>query len=531
MAGKPKSMSQIKQLLLLHQQGKGKKMIARTLGMSRNTVKSYLYKLDALVSGKGRKDPPVTIKELVKLENPVLEATFHAGNPAYKDGRYDHLKDNLDFYLKELKRTGVNKQLLWEEYKQQHEQGYSYSQFCWHLQQRQIASRPSMVLEHGVAEKLYLDFAGKKLHYVDSDTGELIECQVFVACLPYSDYSFAMAIRSQSTEDFIYALSCCMQAFGGVPQALVPDNLKAAVTKASKYEPSINRVLEDFANHYGTTVVPARARKPQDKALVENQVKLIYSRVYAQLRNMQFLELHSLNEAIAEKVNAHNQTRMQQKPYSREEKFLAEEKQQLNPLPSEKFEVKKYSELLVAKNNHIYLSENKHYYSVPYPLIGAKVKVVYTRTMVYVFSKGKQVATHIRNFKQGGYTTSRDHLCSQHQHYRDRSPSFYKQQAAHKSEVFHQLISLIFTQNRYPEQLYRTCDGLMSLYRKTDKELFDKACQMAIDHQNYTWTFLKNILKNKMVEQESKLPEKALPTHENLRGKDYYEKQLKLNFR
>lgn len=520
-------MSQIKQLLLLHQQGKGKKMIARTVGMSKNTVKSYLDKLQLLTSAVEDK---YTLAGLVKLENPVLEAKFHPGNPAYKDDRYDHFKSNVDFYLKELNRTGVNKRLLWEEYRQQKPDGYGYSQFCFHIQQQQVASRPSMVLEHKPAEKLFIDFAGKKLGYVDKQTGEVIECQVFVACLPYSDYSFVMAVKSQSTEEFLHALSCCLHDLGGVPQALVPDNLKAAVIKANRYEPGINRALEDFANHYGTTVVPARARKPKDKALVENQVKLIYSRVYAKVRNMQFFDLRSLNQAITNKVKAHNQTRMQQKPYCREEKFLADEKKLLQPLPTERFQIKSYSEHTVAKNNHIYLSENKRYYSVPFKLIGSKVKVIYTRSMVYIFCKGEQVAVHIRGFKQGGYTTQKDHLCSAHQHYRDRSPQYYIGQAGKKSKTLGELISLIFTQNRYPEQLYRTCDGLFSLQRKAGAEHFDRACQMAIEHQNYTYTFIKNILENKMTELEPELPDKPLPQHGNLRGKEYYEKQMEIKF-
>ncbi len=527
MAGKPKTMSQIKQLLLLHQQGKGKKMIATTLGISKNTVKSYLEKLEVLTTSKEGK---YTIKGLVNLENPELEAKFHPGNPAYKDARYDHFKSTLSFYLKELKRTGVNKRLLWEEYRQQQPEGYGYSQFCFHLHQHQIAANPSMVLNHQPAEKLFIDFAGKKLSYVDKETGEAIECQVFVACLPYSDYSFVMAVKRQSSEDFLYALSCCLEYFGGVPQALVPDNLKAAVIRASRYEPGINRAMEDFASHYRTTVVPARARKPQDKALVENQVRLIYSRVYANLRNVQFFDLQSLNEAINDKVKAHNQTRMQRKPYCREERFLAEEKKLLQPLPVERFQIKSYSEHIVAKNNHIYLSENKHYYSVPFKLIGCKVKVVYTRSIVYIFSKGEQAAVHIRDFKQGGYTTQKDHLCSAHRHYLDRSPQYYTDQARRKSKLLHELVTLIFTQNRYPEQLYRTCDGLFSLQRKTEAEPFNKACQLAIEHQNYTYTFMKNILENKMTEQESILPDKPLPQHKNLRGKEYYEKQMRINF-
>jgi transposase len=382
MAGKPKSMSQIKQLLLLHQQGKGRKTIARTLGISKNTVRSYLQKLSDLTSNPKE---PITVAELVKLENPALEAKFHAGNPAYKkDERYEHFKAQVTYFIEELKRKGVSKYLLWEEYRKQRSDGYSYSQFCFHLQQQQIASKPSMVLLHKPADKLYMDFAGKKLHYINKETGEVIECQVFVACLPYSDYSFVMAVKSQSTEDFLYALACCLQYFRGIPLALIPDNLKAAVIKSNRYEPHINQALEDFANHYGTTVVPARAKKPQDKALVENQVKMIYNRVYAKLRNMTFFDIHSLNKAIAEKVKEHNQTRMQQKPYCREERFLAEEQKYLMPLPVERFELKYYNQLTVAKNNHIYLGQDKHYYSVPYRLIGQKVKIIYTSVMLIV---------------------------------------------------------------------------------------------------------------------------------------------------
>jgi hypothetical protein len=190
MAGKPKSMSQIKQLLLLHQQGKGKKTIARLLGMSRATVKVYLQKLQLLTSSaKGTK--PFSVAELVKLEDPVLEAKFHPGNPAYKDGRYETFSTNLGYYLKELKRTGVTKRLLWEEYRQQYPNGYGYSQFCYHLQQQQKASRPTMVLEHKPAEKLYMDFAGKKFSYIDKQTGgswnarySLPVCRIPIIALP-----------------------------------------------------------------------------------------------------------------------------------------------------------------------------------------------------------------------------------------------------------------------------------------------------------------------------------------------------------
>jgi transposase len=513
MAGKPKRMSQIKQLLQLHEQGKNKKFIARSLGISKNTVKAYLTKVAST---------PLDIKSLLTLDDPVLEGKFHAGNPAYKDERFEHFKANLDYFSKELGRVGVTKQLLWEEYRSDYPQGYGHTQFCHHLSQQLIARKPSMVLQHKAGEKLFIDFAGKKLSFVDIDTGEVVPCQVFVACLPYSDYSFVMAVRSQSIADFLYALGCCLEDLGGVPEVLVPDNLKSAIVKASSYEPDVNRAMEDFANHYKTTVIPARARKPKDKALVENQVKLIYTRIYAKLRGLTFFDLPSLNKAIKEKTREHNQTRMQQKPYCREERFLADEKPLLKALPGRPFELKYYRELKVAKNNHIYLAQDKHYYSVPYTYIGLSVKVIYTRSMVHIYSKGQQIAVHIRDYKQGGYSTNKEHLCSAHQHYMDRSPDYYLNKSKLKSELLYQLLEHLFAQNRHPEQLYRTCDGLLNLQRKTDQKDFDKACQMAIECQKYSYVFVLNILKNKMTQEQEIKPLQPLPTHQNIRGKEYY---------
>lgn len=352
-----------------------------------------------------------------------------------------------------------------------------------------------MVLDHKAAEKLYIDFAGKTIAYIDRETWEVIECQFFVACLPYSDYAFAIAVPSQSIPDFLFALSRCLEDLGGVPRLLVPDNLKAAVVKADRYEPDINQALEDFANHYGTAVLPARVRKPQDKALVENQVKLLYSRVYAKLRNMQFFDLTSLNQAIRLKVKAHNHTRMQKKPYCREERFLADEKALLTDLPTECFELRNYTTLTVAKNNHVYLSVDKHHYSVPHTLMGSKVKVVYTRSMLFVYHEGIKVAVHTRSFKQGAYSTVKEHLCSHHQHYRDRSPDYYRNLSAKISKVLYEYVCLLFEQKRYPEQLYRTCDGLLALARKADTEALEKACRTAIDNGIISYSSSKTYSK------------------------------------
>jgi len=518
MAGKTRPMSQIKQLLHLHKQGMKINTIARTLDMSRNTVKSYLQKLSLLC---------IDIDILLALDDPILEGRFHAGNPAYSDGRFDYFKSHLGYYESELKRKHVTRRILWQEYRSEQHQGYGYTQFCYHLSQQLIARKPTMVLNHAPGEKLFVDFAGDKLSYVDKNTGEIIECQVFVACLPYSDYSFAMAVPSQSIEDFLYALACALAFFGGVPQVLVTDNLKSAIVKANRYDPDVNRALEDFANHYGLTVIPTRVRKPRDKALVENQVKLIYARVYARLRNEQFLDLLSLNTAIAQKNKEHTQTRMQQKPYSREEKFLSDEKALLRPLPQVPFELKYYKELKVAQNNHVCLAHDKHYYSVPYAYTGMKAKLIFTRIIVRIYVKNELVATHQRSFKAGSYSTIKEHLCSHHQHYLDRSPTYYIKQAGKSSQIFATLVELMFSSGRYPELLYRSCDGLLSLQRKTEAHVFEKACQMAIDYQNYSYRFINQLILNKMTEQQEEQQTqstKQLPKHSNIRGKAYFSK-------
>lgn len=513
MAGKPKEMSQIKQLLQLHKQGFKIKPIARTLGISKNTVKSYLEKYRRSKLG---------IDTLLKMEEHDLEKVFHPGNPAYKDKRFETFKNQLTYFGCELNKVGVTKQLLWEEYRLSHPDGYSLSQFNHHLGQYLQTKSPSMVLKHEAGEKMFVDYAGKKLAYIDIQTGEITECQVFVACLPYSDYSFCIAVKSQRIEDFIYALTKCVEAFGGTPKVLVPDNLKSAIIKSSRYEPTINRALDDFANHYNMAVVPTRSRKPQDKALVENQVKLIYNRVYARIRNQQFFSIEELNNAIQKYTKCHNQTRMQQHEYCREELFLSQEKQTLQNLPDEAFELKYYKEYKLAKNNHIYLGEDKHYYSAPYQYIGKKLKVIYTRSLVRIFYSQQLIAVHQRNYAKGRYSTKKEHLCSTHQYYLDRSPEYYKDKAKNISASLAELFELIFSQNKYPEQLYRSCDGLFSLHRNTSADTFEKACTMAIEYGNYSYGFIQNVIKNKMTEYVDSSSEQKLPGHENIRGKNYY---------
>lgn len=516
MAGKLINMSKIKQMLLLKNQGHSNRAIGRELGLYKETINRYFRIIES---------NNLDIDSLLLLEDPILESQFSPGNPAYLDKRFEDFKVELSDIEKSLGKPHVTRYLLWEEYISKYPDGYRYTQFCYHLQQHQKAKSPKAVLfdTYRPADMLFVDFAGDKMSYINRETGEEIKVQIFVATLPYSDHYYALCIPSQKVEDFIYALGMCIHSLGGVPCLLVSDNLKSAVVKSDRYLPEINRILEDFANHYGIAVNPARALKPTDKALVENAVKNVYRRVKAPLRNRIFLSLKDLNAAIAEQILKYNQTRMQQRPYSRQERFLADEKPLLKPLPEQPFEIKHYCDLTVGTNNHIYLGRDKHHYSVPYTYIGNKVKVIYTRTLVKIFCKGEQIAIHSRGMGFG-YTTTKEHLCSTHQHYLNRSPDYYIAIATKKSKILASVMEVIFSSDLHPEVLYKRCDGLLSLQRKTNPEDFNQACCYALDNNACSYGFIKNVLENGMIKNvESANTENYISTpHENIRGKNYY---------
>jgi transposase len=502
-------MSTIKQLIQLHESGVSNRRIAKALSIDRETVNNYIRKMKA---------GNMQTVELLELEEPVPEGKFIAGTAAYTDRRFDDFKELLPWFESELKRKHVTRYLLWREYLDKYPSGYRYTQFCYHLNQQLEARRPSAVLTHQAGQKLFVDFAGDRLEIIDIQTGEATPVYVFVACLPYSDYTFIRAVKRQTAEDFLHALACCLKHLGGCPQIVVPDNLKAAVVKTDRYEPALNRLMDDFANHYGFGVMPTRIFHARDKAKVENQVRIIYSRVYAKLRNQHFFSLEELNRALAEKTMEHNQTRMQRTDYSRQEKFLADEKHLLGALPKTEFEVKYYTDLRVGHNNHIYLGRDKRYYSVPYIYTGEKVHVIYTRTLVKIFCKNERIATHER-VVGFGYSTDLEHLCSTHKHYNKRSPDYYIETAKKKSAILAEIITRIFNRLQPPEFFYRSCDGLLSLCRKTDPDSFEKACQIALDNNVFSYQFIKSLIEGNNLFEETYKP---LPTPHDARGKQYY---------
>ena len=521
MAGKTKSMSQIKQLLLLKKQGLSNRKAASMAGMDKETVNNYVRKAKA---------DPLGIDGLLKLDDPVLEHRLKGGNAAYPDRRFERFKELLPHLEEEMARRGkthVTLKLLWEEYRRENPGGYSLTQFRYHYRQNVLAAGPvraSTVLAdlHAGGEKAFLDYAGDTLGYIDMETGELVRVQTFVACLPASDYGYALCVPSQRTEDFVHAVTLFLKHIGGAPKILVPDNLKAAVVKTDRYEPAVNRVLEDMANHYGCFVQPARPLHPKDKALVEDHVKLVYRRVYAELRNRVFHSLKELNEAVAEKMAAHNRKRMQQHPYTREERFLAVDRPNLLPLPETDFEIRCYTDLKVSPNCCIYLGRDRHYYSVPFRLVGRQVHVEYTRTLVKVYSEGELVATHGRDSTPGKYTVVNEHLASHSLEYRNLSPDRYVERGGRALPELGELFKQMFMTSRMPPEMhYKTCDGLLALQRHTDPDLFRTACLTAVRFGRYNYHFVLQLVESRcegLRQQDPQCP----PDHANIRGPEQF---------
>lgn len=516
MAYTTKDMNTIKQVILRHIQGESNRSIAKSLSISKNTVNRYM--------SLAREDS-LSLRELVALDDVALDFRLNGGSPAYADDRFADFMERLPYFEEQMRHKHMTLQLLWEEYRCEVPDGYGISQFRYHYRQNAVAlkGKVSTVLKdlHVGGDMLYLDFAGDPMGYVDRETGEVVKVQVFVGVMAASDYAFAMAVPSQRTEDFCHAVDCCLQFLGGVPRQLVPDNLKSAVIKADRYNPTLNSAFEQLANHYGCVVNPARALHPKDKALVEDSVKLIYRRVYAPLRNRTFHDIDSLNRAVAELVNAHNGKRMQTADYSRQERFASIDKPNLQPLPATRFELTYSAQCKVANNGCVQLGCDRHYYSVPHQYVGRNTTVRFSRSIVRVFIDGQCVATHRRDSKRGGYTMLKEHLASHCNAYRERSPLYYIGRAAQLSPVFKRVMELLFCSGGAPERYYRSADGLLALWRASDTDMFNLACTIAIERGRCNYPYIHSLMKSGMT-LSGAANDCSMPDHGNIRGAGQY---------
>jgi len=424
---------------------------------------------------------------------------------------------------RDLKKVGVTVQHLWEEYYKENPDGLKSSQFRCHFRNWSNRVNPVMHMNHKAGDKMYVDYAGKTLSVIDQDTGEIREVQFFVAILGASQYTYAEASLSQQKEDFVASVENAVRFFGGTPGAIVPDNLKSAVIKSSRFEPTINETLADFAEHYQTTILPARAYKPRDKSLVEGAVKILYRRIYVHLREQKFFSLDQLNEQIWHLLEIHNKKKLTARPYSRLELFTEDEKKELNPLPQERFEIKYQSFATVMQNGHVSLSSDKNFYSVPYQYLRKKVKLLYTKSTVEIYYKYNRIATHPRHYKPYVYTTNPEHMASTHQFIADWSASRFLDWASGIDPSVGEFIMKIIDSKNHPEQAYKSCLGILSFEKKVGKQRLINACKRALDYRIYSYKAIQNILENNLdridIESETDL---ELPHHDNIRGKNYF---------
>jgi transposase len=429
----------------------------------------------------------------------------------------------MEYLYKEMKRRGVTLQLLWYEYRKGNPEGYQYSQFCHHYRLWTKKLDVTLRQEHRAGEKLFVDYAGQTVPIVDPSTGEVMQAQIFVAALGASNYTFAEASRAQDLPSWIRSHVHAFEFFGGVSDILVPDNLKAGVTHPCRYEPDLNPTYHDLAQHYGTTVIPARSGHPRDKAKVESAVLVSERWILAALRNHTFFSLAELNRSIAEKLQELNNRRFNKLDATRRTLFEAVDKPALKPLPLTPYEYAEWRKVTVNIDYHV--AADRHYYSVPYQLVREQVEVRLTSTTVEVLFKNKRVASHPRSYRQGGFSTLPQHMPKAHQKYLQWTPSRIIRWAEQYGPMTQKLVTAILDSRPHPEQGFRSCLGIMRLGKRYPHERLEAACARALAIKAYSYKNVESILKNGL-DQQSLLfnqDDQTQPlTHQNVRGKDYY---------
>lgn len=512
MAQKPITMEQLKQILQLKNDGISIREIARRTGISRNSVRKYLSQFDGDTNHLSNKELADKAYNNEQLESGTQR----------KLQLFAHFK----YAESELGKTGVTRRLLWNEYLQKHPGGYAYSQYCDQFKQYLKHKDVSMHLEYKAAEMMMVDFAGKKQYYVDTSTGERIECEVFVAILPFSGLIFCEAVLSQKTYDFATCINNMLLFYKGVPATILCDNLKTAVTRSDRYEPVFTDLCYQLSEHYGTTFSATRPYSPKDKAMVEQAVRIVYAHVYAPLRAYEFTSLKALNNAMHGQLLLLNNKPYKNTVYSRLYFYEQQERLLLKPLPPEPFAPKKVTILTVQRNYHVQLREDCLYYSVPYQYVGKKVKVLYDNRVVEVYYDHGRIALHIRKPHSKSYTTIAGHMPPHHRHMQEIK-GFNKEDLLKQAERLGpntlKAATLILDNSIYIEQNYKSCFGMLMLQKKYGTPRLEAACGRALQGSRMNYTMIKNILEKGLDKQLTLLDEQPIPTHDNIRGKDNYQ--------
>jgi transposase len=513
MANRPIPMSKLKHILKLHHSGTSILQTSTLTGTSRNTIKRYLATLHAL---------GLSWEELSLKSDHELDLLFCQEPPQAPEDRLVTLHGFLQQNEKLLRKRHTTIGSLFELYRTTHVDGFGKTAFYRHYNLWSQRTSGSLHVEHKAGDKVFVDFAGEKVSYVEPTTGVIKEAQVFLATLGASQMTYIEAVESQRVEDFIACCENALQYYGGSPRAIVPDNLKAAVIKPHRFEPQLNENFEAFADHYGMTVLPARAYKPKDKALVEGTVKLAYRKIYAALPTTLPVGLDALNAELHRLLDHYNGQLFSGRTYSRRDQFAEIEAETLQPLPAERFELRRSLQASVLKNGHINLAPDKHYYSVPYAFIGRKVRVFYNKSRVEIFYRHQVIAEHQRIRTAYQYTSVADHLASHHRVLSEWSPQYFLEKARTISPVVEDYIGKVLLRRHHPEQAFKSCRGILSFARRLGEKRLIAACQRGDAFGMYTYRGIEEILMKGLDQQDSDDQQSTMPNHKNVRGKDYY---------
>jgi transposase len=456
-----------------------------------------------------------------ELDDAALEGLLYrpSGDPSRPRAQPDFKSIH-----KELCRKGVTLQLLWEEYKQAHpEDGYQYSQFCERYRQFRMSLDAVLRQDHRAGEKLFVDYSGDGLVVTDPNTGEQRKAHLFVAVLGASNYIYAEATPRQDLRSWLLVQAHTLEFLGAVPEIIVPDNTKTGVTHPCYYDPEINKTYDDFARHYGTVVIPARPRKPRDKAKVEQGVLMAQRMIVAALRNHTFFTFEDLNSAIRALVTKINNRKFKKLDTTRRELFETIDKPAMRPLPSSRFEYAEWSKPRVNIDYHVEV--DRHYYSVPYQLIHKQLDARLTATTVELLYKGQRVASHARSFEAGKHTTIREHMPKSHQEYLEWTPSRILRWASTCGPKTAGLAHAIMNSRPHPEHGYRACLGVLRLGKHYGSERLEAACARALALGVTSYRKVNSILKNGLdrvpLPQAPDKPQEAVD-HQNIRGPSYY---------
>jgi len=503
------SMRKIKEVLRLKSAGLSCRAMARACSIGKETVREYLIR--AAEAGLSWPLPEGLTEE--ELEQKLFPYEIRLGGKRQEpDWSQVH---------QELRKKGVTRKLLWQEYAAGQTDVYRYTQFCERYARWAKRLHPTMRLEHKAGEKMFVDYAGLQMAYQDPTTGETHPAPVFVATMGASSGTFAEAQASQTLADWIGGHVHAFEYFGGVPEIVVPDNAKTGVTSACFYEPELNPGYQDMALYYGTAVLPTRVRRPRDKAKVETGVQVVERWVLAPLRHRTFFSLEELNAAMAEKLEELNLRVMEHLGKSRRQLFEDLDRPALRPLPELPYEPAEWKRATAGIDYHV--AYDRHYYSVPYEIRKKEVEIRATAGTVEIFHRGQRVASHLRVNQPGYHSTLPEHMPAGHREVLDWTPERFLRWADKCGSSVSEMVRMLITRGAHPEQGYRAAKGLMRLETRYGKERLEDACRRALFFDLHSYHGVKNILESGLDRIQSEKQDAAAERlHPNLRGRDYY---------